>query len=84
MSEFKGQKYIENSNTWTPEYDQWRRDNNLCNSLMTWTLAKKEERRKKPEEELFRRTPFLVKVLVAGLGFLGPHPTGYGYGSRRG
>lgn len=30
--EFVGEKYEANGCTWTPAYDQWRRNNHLCNS----------------------------------------------------
>ena len=33
---FTGEKYKANGVTWTSAYDQWRRDNHICNSPRAW------------------------------------------------
>ena len=44
MKPFTGEMYKSNGLTWTEEYDQWRRDNHLCNSPMASVLMKRRER----------------------------------------
>ena len=57
---FKGKKYKKGTETWTEEYDAYRRKYHLCNSPMAWVLMRRKERAFK---EMFGRTPALIKFL---------------------